>query len=37
MKTEEALAYKSPVEVAAQRAVRLALDPYRIMNPRVLF
>jgi len=25
------------VEVAAQRAVRLALDPHRIMNPRVLF
>jgi len=37
MKTAEAMLYKSPVEVAAQRAVRLALDPYRIMNPRVLF
>jgi FAD/FMN-containing dehydrogenase len=37
MKTAEALAYKSPVEVAAQRAVRAALDPQRIMNPRVLF
>jgi FAD/FMN-containing dehydrogenase len=37
MKTQEALLYKSPVEVAAQRAVRLALDPHRIMNPRVLF
>jgi FAD/FMN-containing dehydrogenase len=37
MKTHEALHYKSPVEVAAQRAVRLALDPHRIMNPRVLF
>ena len=37
MKTAEALAYKSPVEVAAQRAVRAALDPKRIMNPRVLF
>ena len=37
MKTEEALAYKSPVEVAALRAVRAALDPGRIMNPRVLF
>jgi FAD/FMN-containing dehydrogenase len=37
MKTTEALAYKSPVEVAALRAVRLALDPGRIMNPRVLF
>ncbi len=37
MKTAEALAYKSPVEVAAQRALRAALDPKRIMNPRVLF
>jgi FAD/FMN-containing dehydrogenase len=37
MKTAEALAYKSPVEVAALRAVRAALDPKRIMNPRVLF
>lgn len=37
MKTGEALAYKSPVEVAAQRAIRAALDPKRIMNPRVLF
>jgi FAD/FMN-containing dehydrogenase len=37
MKTAEALAYKSPVEIAAQRAVRAALDPKRIMNPRVLF
>ena len=37
MKTEEALRYKSPVEVAAQRAIRQSLDPKRIMNPRVLF
>ncbi|HEY9218203.1 MAG TPA: FAD-linked oxidase C-terminal domain-containing protein, partial [Phenylobacterium sp.] len=37
MKTAEALRYKSPVEIAAQRAVREALDPKRIMNPRVLF
>jgi len=37
MKTNEALLYKSPVEVAALRALRLALDPKRIMNPRVLF
>ena len=37
MKSEEALRYKSPVEVAALRAVRSALDPKRIMNPRVLF
>ncbi len=37
MKTAEALRYKDPVAVAAMRAVRLALDPKRIMNPRVLF
>jgi FAD/FMN-containing dehydrogenase len=37
MKTAEALRYKSPVEVAAMRAIRQALDPKRIMNPRVLF
>ena len=37
MKTAEALAYKSPVEITALRAVRAALDPKRIMNPRVLF
>ena len=37
MKTAEALAYKSAVEVATARAVRAALDPGRIMNPRVLF
>jgi FAD/FMN-containing dehydrogenase len=37
MKTTEALAFKSPVEVAALRAIRAALDPGRIMNPRVLF
>jgi len=37
MKTAEALTYKSPVEVEALRAVRRALDPKRIMNPRVLF
>ena len=37
MKTAEALPYKSPVEVAALRAIRAALDPQRIMNPRVLF
>jgi FAD/FMN-containing dehydrogenase len=37
MKTEEALLYKSPVEVEALRAIRRALDPGRIMNPRVLF
>jgi FAD/FMN-containing dehydrogenase len=37
MKTEEALRYKAPVEVAALRAIRAALDPQRIMNPRVHF
>ncbi|OYX31181.1 MAG: hydroxyacid dehydrogenase [Caulobacterales bacterium 32-69-10] len=37
MKTSEALRYKSAAEVAAARAVRAALDPNRIMNPRVLF
>jgi len=37
MKTAEAAGYKTPVELAAQRAVRAALDPKRIMNPRVLF
>jgi FAD/FMN-containing dehydrogenase len=37
MKTAEAAAYKSPVELAAQRALRAALDPKRMMNPRVLF
>jgi FAD/FMN-containing dehydrogenase len=37
MKSAEALRYKSPVEVEAMRALRAALDPKRIMNPRVLF
>ena len=37
MKTQEALLYKSAVEVEALRAIRRALDPGRIMNPRVLF
>jgi FAD/FMN-containing dehydrogenase len=37
MKTEEARRYKAPVEVAAMAAIRAALDPKRIMNPRVLF
>jgi FAD/FMN-containing dehydrogenase len=37
MKSVEALRYKSAVEIEALRAVRAALDPQRIMNPRVLF
>ena len=37
MKSAEALRYKDPAQVAAMRAVRAALDPRRIMNPRVLF
>nr|WP_245572108.1 FAD-linked oxidase C-terminal domain-containing protein [Brevundimonas aveniformis] len=37
LKSGEALRYKDPVQVAAMRAVREALDPQRVMNPRVLF
>ena len=37
MKSAEALRYKDPAQVAAMRAIRSALDPGRIMNPRVLF
>lgn len=37
LKSDEAAAYKSPAELAAMRAIRAALDPQRIMNPRVLF
>jgi FAD/FMN-containing dehydrogenase len=37
MKTAEAARYKTAVELEAQRAIRRALDPRRIMNPRVLF
>jgi FAD/FMN-containing dehydrogenase len=37
MKTAEAAAYKSEAELEALRAIRTALDPGRIMNPRVLF
>lgn len=37
MKTAEGAHYKSEVELAAQRAIRCALDPKRILNPRVLF
>jgi FAD/FMN-containing dehydrogenase len=37
LKTEAARLYKAPVEIVALEAVRRALDPGRIMNPRVLF
>ena len=37
MKTAEAAGYKSAVELDVLRAVRAAIDPSRIMNPRVLF
>ncbi len=37
MKTTEGARYKSEVELSAQRAIRQALDPRRILNPRVLF
>ena len=37
MKTAEAATYKSPVELQTLRAIRAALDPKRIMNPKVMF
>ncbi|MGH7016405.1 MAG: FAD-binding oxidoreductase [Caulobacteraceae bacterium] len=37
MKTAEALAFKDPVDVALQRALRATIDPRRTFNPRVLF
>jgi FAD/FMN-containing dehydrogenase len=37
MKTAEGARYKSAVELEALRAIRHALDPKRILNPRVLF
>ena len=37
MKTAEGARFKSETELAALRAIRQALDPKRIMNPRVLF
>ena len=37
MKSVEALRYKSDLEVETLRAIRLAMDPKRILNPRVLF
>ena len=37
MKTAEGARYKSAAELAVHRAIRHALDPKRILNPRVLF
>ena len=37
MKSAEALRYKQPEAVALMRAIRAAVDPNRILNPRVLF
>lgn len=37
LKTDEARRYKDPAQIAAMQAVRAALDPQRILNPRVLF
>ncbi len=37
MKVGEALRHKPAAEIEALRAIRQALDPKRIMNPRVLF
>jgi FAD/FMN-containing dehydrogenase len=37
MKSAEALRYKQPEAVAMMRAIRAAIDPNRILNPRVLF
>ena len=37
LKTDEARRYKSPLEVSTMQAIRLAIDPKRIMNPAVLF
>lgn len=37
MKTADALRYKERAQVEAMRAIRAALDPGKIMNPRVLF
>ena len=37
MKSAEAMRYKSGAEIQAARAIRDALDPKRIMNPRVFW
>lgn len=37
LKTDEARRYKSPLEIRTMQAVRVAIDPHRIMNPGVFF
>jgi FAD/FMN-containing dehydrogenase len=37
LKTDEARGYKSELEIELMRAIRTAIDPKRIMNPKVLF
>jgi FAD/FMN-containing dehydrogenase len=37
LKREELLRYKSPVEIAAMRAIKQTLDPLGIMNPGKIF
>ena len=37
LKTDEARSYKTPLEIATMSAIRAAIDPKRIMNPKVLF
>jgi FAD/FMN-containing dehydrogenase len=37
MKADEARRQKDPAEIALLSAIRVALDPGRILNPRVLF
>lgn len=37
LKTDEARSYKSELEIGMMRAIRSAIDPKRIMNPKVLF
>lgn len=37
LKTDEARRYKSDMEIQTMRAIRQAIDPKRIMNPKVLF
>jgi len=37
LKTDEVKRYKTPLEIETMAAIRLAIDPRRIMNPAVLF